>query len=41
MTCGAGMVWLRSVSVCFFALFVSSPNESDGTVGLECAKRER
>ena len=39
MDFGTGIARFRSVSICFTGFFVSSPNESEGTVGFGSSKR--
>ena len=40
MACGAGIARLISVAIYFIEFCVSSPNESEGTVGLGSTKGE-
>ena len=39
MDFGSGTARLRSVAICFYAFYVSYPNESEGAVGFGYAKR--
>ena len=40
MVFGAGIVRLISVAICFIEFCVSYPNESEGTLGFGCTKKE-